>query len=121
MGERRHLGLVQSFDEGKKARIDDPAGQVAIGLLDLAAAFEVTVGRSLDPICAGEQVVQKGVPHRRGEPLVTPVIELGQNQRRDDEVLVGAEDQIGAARVVGICCVKTGEQRAGVEDRSQSA
>ncbi len=49
------------------------------------------------------------------EPLMAPVVELGEHEDRDDEVFVGLADQSGAATVIGVGCVQRREQRTGVE------
>jgi len=100
--ERRDLRLFEALDQGEEARIDDAHREIGVVALQLEAAPQVCLGRALNAVGASQDVLQEGLPDRCRQPLVAPVVELGENERRHDQVLAGASDQLRAATVIGI-------------------
>lgn len=119
MVERRQLRLAEPFDQSEDARVDHSDGEIFIGRLKVMAPSQVGVAGVLDPVRTGKQVIEETEPDRRREPLVAPIVELGENQGRDDKGLACPEDGLGAAVMVGIGGVEAGQQDARVEDQCQ--
>jgi hypothetical protein len=114
--ERRDLLFGETLDERDDARVDDAQGEVAIRVLELAAADQIEAGRRFDAVGALEDVVEEGEPDLARQPLMTPVIELGQDQSRNDEILGGRKEQGGAPVVIRVRLVERREQRPGIEN-----
>ena len=72
MIEPGELLLAEPLDQRKHACVHDADAEVRVLLLDRAAALEVSAGRRLDPVCAGEHVVEEGEPHAGVEALRAP-------------------------------------------------
>jgi hypothetical protein len=109
-----HLGLVQPLGESDDAGINDSERQVAVLVLQLATALQIGQRRGFDGIDAAIDVLEEDQPGVDGQALGTPIVELGQNQGRDDEILRCIGDQAGAALVVRIRRVQGRQQRPGV-------
>ena len=106
--ERRDLGLVETLGECHDAGIDDSEREVCVAILQLAATSQVDTGRWLGAIGPGKQIVEEDEPSLRWQPTATPVVELGEDQGRDDQVLVGVHEQPSAALVVRVSGVERG-------------
>jgi len=111
------LRFFQPLDDRQHTGVDDAHPQVGVGGLQSVAALEVSLNRHLDAIGAAEHVLEEGEPDIRREALMAPVIELGEDERGDDQVLACPGDQLGAWRVVGIGGVERRQQRTGVQDQ----
>jgi hypothetical protein len=114
--ERGQLGLSEPLNERKNACVDDANLLVVVLRLNLMTAREIGERGGLETVCAGEQVLQKGDPCAGAQPLVTPIVELGEDQCRHHEVFAGLAQEPGTTVVVGIGGVERCEQRSGVED-----
>ena len=102
MVEGGDLGLAQAFARRDDARVNDPQAEIPVLALQLRATAEVGVRGMLGAVGACRQVCHEGEPHIRGEPLVAPIVELGEHQGGDDEVLAGVEQQRRAGRVIAV-------------------
>ncbi len=114
--ERRHLRLAEAFGKSDDAGIDDTKREIAIARLQLSTADQVGTRRRLQAVDPGEQVIEEDEPRLRREPTAAPIVELGEDEGRHDEVLVGAREKPGAGLVIGIRGVERGQQRTCVAD-----
>lgn len=87
MIERGELGLAQSFDQREHARINDADVEIPVLTLDLKTATQVGQRRLMHDIDAVEQILEKCRPDLGVQPLVTPVVEFREHERRNDQIL----------------------------------
>jgi len=114
--ERRDLVLAESLGQGDKARVHNPQPEVTIGFLERSAAKEIGNAWVLKSVGAGQQVVEECRPHVIAQPLAAPVVELGEHQAGDHQILLGIGEEAGTARVIPIRLVKGRQQRPGIQD-----
>jgi hypothetical protein len=114
--ERRDLRLAQALGERHEAGIDDSEREIGRASLQLAAAGKIGAGRRFDAIDPREQVVEEDEPGVGRQPAAAPVVELGQDEGRDDQILVCVGQESGAALMIGIGGVERSQQRTGVAD-----
>lgn len=115
MVECRELVLAEPFEQREHAGVDYAQRLVVVLGLEIPAAREVSGGCGLEPVGAGEQVIEERDPGIDTQPLMAPVVELGEYEDRYDEILVGFAQQLRAAGVIWVGCIEGGEQRTGVE------
>jgi len=106
--ERRDLGLAEALGECHDAGVDDPEREVCVASLQLAATSQIDTRRRLSAVDPGKQVVEEDEPSLRWQPTTTPVVELREDQGRDDQVLVDVHEQPGATFVVRVSGVERG-------------
>jgi hypothetical protein len=104
--ERRDLGLAETLGECHDAGIDDSEREISVARLQFAATGQVNTRRRLSAVGPGKQIVEEDEPSLRWQPAATPVVELGEDQGRDDQVLVGVNKQSSAALVVRVSGVE---------------
>ena len=114
--ERHDLRLIEAFDQCDDARIDDSEAEVRVLSLEPSAAREIGGRYGLHPVCAGENVLEEGEPYADVETLVAPVVELGEYEDRNDEILLGSREKGCARAVIGIRGVQCSKEGAGVKD-----
>lgn len=119
--QRRDLRLAESLGECDHAGVDYADREVGVLALQLEAAAKVRVSRVIGAIRAFEEILQERAPGLGGETLVAPVIELGEDEARHDEVLRGLDEQAGAPLVIRVGSVERREQRPRVQDESQES
>ena len=100
--ERRDLRLGEALGERHDAGIDDPEREVRMPGLQLAAAGQIDARRRLGAVDPSEQIVEEDEPGLGGQPAAAPVVEHGEDEGRDDEILVGCRQQPRAALVIGV-------------------
>lgn len=108
--------LAEPLQQSNDARIHHAELLVGVLALEEEAALKVCRGRALDAVGAGDDILQKRRPRLHAEPLVAPVVKLGQDERGDDEILVRLVDQCRAPIVIGVRRVEGRQQRARIED-----
>ena len=114
--ERCDPSLAEPLEQRNDARVHH--AELLVGVLDLKgkAALEVCCGWALDAVRASDYILQKSRPRSHAEPLVAPVVKLGQDERGDDEILVRLVDHCRAPIVIGIRRVEGRQQRARIQD-----
>ena len=118
--EGSELRLAEALGQGNQARVNDTQPKVGVIGLKGATALEVRDRGRLGAIGAVQQVVQKYKPDVETQPLVTPVVELGQDQTGNDKVFSRRFEQRGTRIVVWIRRIECCEQGAGVENQRQA-
>ncbi len=103
------LALVEPLDQGEHAGVNDPEWLVGVSGLKFVAALQVSGRRALGSVNAGAQVVEEDEPGRDAQSLVAPVIELGEYERRNDQVLVCLAQERGTSGVVWVGRIKSGK------------
>ncbi len=121
MVEGCHLRLAEPLGQGNDARIDHTKRQVPIAVLQFTAAREIGAGWWLKAIGAGQHIIEKDEPGIGREPTSAPVVKLGQDEGRHDQVLGRVGQHMGTAGVVRIRSVQRREERPGVKDEHDSA
>lgn len=106
MIERGELALAHTLDEREHTRIHHTQRLVVVMALKLVTACEVGTGAGLEPVSAGEQVLQERDPRVSAETGMAPIVELGQHEDGNDQILASFTEQRGAALVVGVGCVQ---------------
>ena len=114
--ERRDFRFAQALGERHDAGIDDPEREVRVASLQLAAASEIDASRGFNAVDPREQIVEEDEPGLRWQPAAAPVVELGEDERWYDQVLIRVGQHPGAAVVIGIGGVERGKQWARVTD-----
>jgi hypothetical protein len=109
-------GLPQPLGKSHYACVDDAETEIGVGALQLVAASQVVLRWAQRGVGAFEKVFEKHQPGLGGQALVTPVVELAEHQRGDEQVFAGLGQQGGTAFVVGVRSVKRRQQDAGVKD-----
>jgi hypothetical protein len=107
--ERGDLGLAEALRKGDHAGIDDPQGEIVVAHLQLAATGEVDRDGGLHTVDPRKHIIEEHVPCRAGKATGAPVVQLGQDQGRDDQVLVGVQEQARARLMVGIGRIERGQ------------
>ena len=115
--ERRDLWLVKSFGQRNYACVDQPEVQIAIPVLQLAAAVEINVGWRFHPISAAADIVKKDQPRVNGQSLGAPVVEFCQDQDWHDQIVGCSGDEFRASPVIRIGGIQSRQDRSGVEDQ----
>ena len=115
------LRLGEPFRERHDARIDDADREIAICGLQLPTAREVARTWRLDDVDARQHVVEECEPGVGRQSTAAPVVELGEDQRWNDQILCGRNEQICAGRVIRIRGVKRSKERPRVQDQRHSA
>ncbi len=116
MVEGCDLGLPQPLGKSHDACVHDAETEVGVGALQLVAASQVVLRWAQRGVGAFEKVFEKRQPGLGGQALVTPIVELAEHQRGDEQVFAGLGQQGGTASVVGVRGVERRQQDAGVED-----
>jgi len=116
-----HLRLAEPFREGDDARIDHADPEVGVAFLEVATTCEIGRARWLDSIRAGQDIVEKQQPCIAAEAPLAPVIKLGEDERRHDEILVGAGEQCGASSVIAVGGVECRKERSRVDDERHAS
>lgn len=114
--ECRDLWFAKPLRERNDAGIDDAERKIDVASLQLAASGKVSACWRLGAVHPRQQIVEKDKPSLRWEPAATPIVELSEDERRNDQILVGFGQEPGAAAVIGIRRVERGKQRTGVAD-----
>jgi hypothetical protein len=114
--ECRNLWLDQAFGECHEARIDDPEGEIRVASLQLATSGKIGARGRLDTVDPSEEIIEKDEPGLGRQPTAAPVVELGEHEGWNDQVLLRVGHQSGASLVIGIGGVERGEQWARVAD-----
>jgi len=114
--ERRDFRFAQALGQRHDAGIDDPEREVRVASLQLTAASEIDAIRRFNTVDPREQIVEEDEPGLRWQPAAAPVVELGEDEGRYDQILVRVGQQRGAAVVIGIGSVERGKQWARVAD-----
>ena len=114
--ERCDPSLAEPLEQRNDARVHH--AELLVGVLELKGKAALEVGRrwALDAVGAGDDILQKRRPRLHAEPLVAPVVKLGQDERWDNEILVRLVDQCRAPAVIGISRVEGRQQRSRIED-----
>lgn len=115
--ERRHLGLAEAFGQRDDAGIDHAQRQVSIPVLKLATTAKVGRGWGLDAIRAAHHIIEEDQPRVGRQAPSAPIIQLGQDECGDDQVLSRIGEERGTPTMVGIGSVERRQQRSGVEDQ----
>lgn len=71
----------------------------------------------LNPLGAGQDVIQRGHEDARVQAGVDPVVHLDQDRGRDEQGLIDGLDEPSAGRVVGVAPVERCVERPCVEDQ----
>jgi hypothetical protein len=115
--ERDQASLSQALGQGYDACVDHSEIEIGVLALELQAAGKVLMSRELQAIRALQQVPEKCHPDVACQPLVAPVVELGQYESGHDEILRCARNKLGAARVILVDCVERRQERPGVHNQ----
>lgn len=83
------LGFADPFEQCDHAGVHHTEPEVGVLGLQLTATTQILHGGLRRSVGALEHVIEEHQPRIHGQPLVTPVVELGQYQGRYDEVLAG--------------------------------
>ena len=114
--ERGDLRFAEALCERHDARVDHSEFEILIGSLQCATPSEIDTGRRLDAIDACQDIVKEDQPRGGIEPATAPVVEFGQDEGRDQQVLVGVGQQSGATEVIRVRGIKRSQQRPRVAD-----
>jgi hypothetical protein len=108
--------LSKPLEERDDAGVDDPEAEIAVVRLELAATRNVGLDQSLQPVGPALDVLEERKPDIRVKTSVTPVVELGEHEYRDDEVLRGIFEEVDAREMVGVVAVQGRQENTGVDD-----
>lgn len=108
MVEGRHLRLAQTFRECHDAGVDDSECKIRIPSLQLTATGKIGDRRRLDVVGTRDHVIEEDEPGLRCQTTLAPVVELGEHEGRDDQVLVRFRQQPGTGFMIGIGRVEGG-------------
>lgn len=115
--ESRHFRFAETLDQREDARIDDAQPEVGISPLHVVASAQLVVAGMLQPVGTVQEVFQEDQPRLPAEPFMAPVVDLGEDQARDNEILTGIRQQGSTAPVIGIGRIECSKQRAGIADK----
>jgi len=120
MIQRCELRLAEALDERDHARIDDSEREIDVVGLERTAPLQIRRRRLIHAVGTRENVVEEREPDLCAEPPVAPVVELGEDEPRDDELLARVRDELGAGGMVRVSPVEGCEQGPRVEDEGHS-
>lgn len=114
--KRRDLRFAQALGERHHAGIDDPEREVCILRLKFTAAGKIGHRRWFDAVDAREQIVEKHEPGFGRKSASAPVVEFGEDEHRNHQILVRIDQEPSTPLVIGIGSVERREQGARVAD-----
>lgn len=115
--QRGELWFTESLDDSQHGSVDQADIGICILVAHLAGAPIIIALQVLHSVSASIDVIQQRNQNAWMQSLVDPVVDLDQDQRRDDEWLGCLLHKFPAASVGSIVSVQRRVQRTGIQDQ----